>query len=211
MNACIMKLQLNYRECKQSGECRVHSLTHSLTPSLPHSLTPSRFLSRKRKPRPISTVLFGIVQEIEMTTSSDEVAPPPVRRKVHTWVNHALCILLSLVFLTAAIAKTTAFRELEATLAASKLVPVLLTSQAGVLLVVTEYLVALLLLIPKTRQPALQAATVLCSVFIAYSTWRWMQGISVPCHCFGTLFKLEPWQSSSLNLGILTISANVRS
>ena len=88
-----------------------------------------------------------------MTTSSIDVALPPAHRKVHTWVNHALCILLSLVFLTAAIAKTTAFRELEATLAALMLVPVLLTLQAGVLLVVTEYLVALLLLIPKSLQP----------------------------------------------------------
>ena len=140
-----------------------------------------------------------------MTTTPFAVAPKPASRKVHTWVNHALCILLSLVFLTAAIAKTTAFRELEATLAASKLVPVLLTSQAGVLLVVTEYLVALLLLIPKTRQPALNAAIVLCSVFIAYSTWRWMQGISVPCTCFGALFKMEPWQSIIINSFILTI------
>ncbi len=124
-------------------------------------------------------------------------------------INHLLVGFLSMVFLAAAIAKTMSFRELEATLAASKLVPVLLTSQAGVLLVVTEYLVALLLLIPKTRQPALNAAIVLCSVFIAYSTWRWMQGISVPCSCFGALFKMEPWQSIIFNGSLVYIIARL--
>ena len=76
-----------------------------------------------------------------MTTSSYEATPAPARRKVPTRVSHALCILLSHVFLTAAFAKTASFREIEATLAASKLVPVLLTSQVAVLLVMTEYFV----------------------------------------------------------------------
>ncbi len=142
-----------------------------------------------------------------MNASSLPMQPDLQKQSRRQLINHLLCVFLSMVFLAAAVAKTTAFRELEATLAASKLVPVLLTSQAGVLLVVTEYLVALLLLIPKTRQPALNAATVLCSVFIAYSTWRWMQGISVPCHCFGALFKMEPWQSIVFNFCLLFIGA----
>ena len=135
------------------------------------------------------------------TTSGDQ------RRK--TWIGRLICVFLSMVFLAAAVAKTLSFRELEATLAASKLVPVLLTSQAGVLLVVTEYLIALLLIFPKTRQPALNAAVVLCSVFIAYSTWRWMQGISVPCSCFGALFTIQPWQSILLNTGLIVVCAYI--
>ena len=147
-----------------------------------------------------------------MTTASSEArlrpANPPGASSRQTWINHALCVILSMVFLAAAIAKTLSFRELEATLAASKLVPVLLTSQAGVLLIVTEYLVALLLLLPKTRIPALHASTILCSMFAAYSAWRWKQGISVPCHCFGALFTIEPWQSILINgmlLAMITI------
>ena len=147
-----------------------------------------------------------------MTTASSEARLQPSKSpgasSRQTWINHALCVILSMVFLAAAIAKTMSFHELEATLAASKLVPVLLTSQAGVLLIVTEYLVALLLLLPKTRIPALHASTILCSMFAAYSAWRWKQGISVPCHCFGALFTIEPWQSILINgmlLAMITI------
>jgi uncharacterized membrane protein YphA (DoxX/SURF4 family) len=121
------------------------------------------------------------------------------------WINSILCVLLSLVFLTAAIAKTTAYRELEGTLGASRLVPVPAIPFAAVFLLSLEYLLSVLVLLPTTRLPALRAATVLVSVFAAYSTWRWMQGISVPCHCFGVLFKLDPWQALILN-GVLIIA-----
>ena len=142
-----------------------------------------------------------------MTNARSEALPQPKSGTQSVWVNHAVCVMLSLVFLTAAVAKTQSFRELEATLAASKLVPVLLTTQAGVFLVVTEYLLAVLLLLPITRRPALHAATILVSVFLAYSTWRWMQGIGVPCTCFGALFKMHLWQSILLNVGLLSVCA----
>ena len=138
-----------------------------------------------------------------MTAPSLPMQPDLRKQSRNALVNHLLCGFLSMVFLAAAVAKTMSFRELEATLAASKLVPVLLTRQAGMLLIVTEYLVSLLLIFPKTRQPTLNVAATLCSVFIAYSTWRWQQGISVPCTCFGALFRLEPWQSILLNTGLL--------
>jgi len=118
---------------------------------------------------------------------------------------HFLSGILSLVFLTSAVAKTRSFHELESTLAASRLVPVLLVSQAATLLLVTEFLLAFLLLLPVARRPALHASIVLVSVFAAYSTWRWMQGIPVPCHCFGILFQLTPIQSILINLALLSV------
>ena len=120
-------------------------------------------------------------------------------------LGHLLSGILSLVFLTSAVAKTRSFHELESTLAASRLVPVLLVSQAATLLLVTEFLLAFLLLLPVARRPALHASIVLVSVFAAYSTWRWMQGIPVPCHCFGILFQLSPAQSITLNLSLLLL------
>lgn len=140
-----------------------------------------------------------------MTNARSEAVPHPKSGIRANWVNHALCILLCLVFLTAAIAKTQSFREFEATLIASKLVPVLLASRAGIMVLVTECLLSVLLLVPTTRRPALYAATILVSVFAAYSTWRWIQGIAVPCHCFGALLKLEPWQSLLLDVILLGV------
>ena len=134
-----------------------------------------------------------------MTSASSEALPLPKSGKQSAWMNHAICILLSLLLLLSAVAKTISIRELDATLTASLLVPVLLVRQAGILLLCIEYLLAIMLLVPIARRPALHAATVLVSVFAAYSLWRWRQGIAVPCHCFGVLFQLEPWQSIALN------------
>lgn len=143
-----------------------------------------------------------------MTNARSEAIPHPKSGTQPAWVNHAHCILLSLIFLIAAIAKTQGFRELEATLAASKLVPVLLAPQTAVFLLILEYLLSILLLAPKTRVPALYAACALISIFVAYSTWRWMQGITIPCHCFGVLYKVDPWQAILLNLVLLSFAAH---
>lgn len=140
-----------------------------------------------------------------MTSLRSEAAPYSTGEKRVLWKDHILCVIPSLLFLTAAITKTASFRELEATLVASQLIPVPLASYAAVSLLVLEYLLAILLLIPATRRLALPAATLLVCVFAAYSLWRWTQGIAVPCHCFGALFKLELWQSLSINVVLLGI------
>ena len=140
-----------------------------------------------------------------MTAQSASTSASTSQLKRTALLGHFLSGILSLVFLTSAVAKTRSFHELEATLAASRLVPVLLVSQAATLLLVTEFLLAFLLLLPVTRRPALHASTVLVSMFAAYSIWHWMQGIPVPCHCFGILFQLSPAQSITLNLGLLLL------
>lgn len=131
--------------------------------------------------------------------------PFPSQRQRETWVDHVLCVVVSLVFLVSAIAKSFSFRELEATLVASQLVPAPLTTFVGIFLLVLEYLLAFLLLVPPTQRSACYAAITVTSVFAAYSTWRWMQGIAVPCQCFGILFKMQPWQSLALNLGLYAL------
>ncbi len=87
-------------------------------------------------------------------TTAEFTAPAvsPSKAKRTAWHGTVLCLVLSLVFLTSALAKTRSFSELESTLAASKLVPILMVSQAATLLLVTEYLLALLLLMPPTRR-----------------------------------------------------------
>ena len=137
-----------------------------------------------------------------MTAELTAPAVSPSKAKRTAWLGTTLCLVLSLVFLTSAIAKTRSFSELESTLAASKLVPVLMVSQAATLLLVTEFLLAFLLILPPTRRAALHASAVVVSAFAAYSTWRWMQGIAVPCNCFGAFLKLEPWAALLIN-GVL--------
>ena len=119
----------------------------------------------------------------------------------------ALCILISLIFMIAAIAKTIGYREMEATLAASRLVPVPAVPTVAASLLSLEYILSFLILVPLTRRTALHSTTILVSSFLAYSTWRSLQGIGIPCSCFGVIFKLELWQSVLLNVLLLVILA----
>jgi len=144
-----------------------------------------------------------------MTAELTAPAVSPSKVKRTAWLGTTLCLVLSLVFLTSALAKIRSFSELESTLAASKLVPVLMVSQAATLLLVTELLLASLLILPPTRRAALHASAVVVSAFAAYSTWRWMQGIAVPCHCFGALLKIDPWAALLLNCALLGIIAHL--
>ncbi len=144
-----------------------------------------------------------------MTAELTAPAVSPSKVKRTAWLGTTLCLVLSLVFLTSALAKIRSFSELESTLAASKLVPVLLVSQAATLLLVTELLLASLLILPPTRRAALHASAVVVSMFAAYSTWRWMQGIAVPCHCFGALLRLDPWATLLLNCVLLGVISYV--
>ena len=134
---------------------------------------------------------------------------PPYKDRQTVWEILFPLFLLSLTFLTSALAKTRSFSELESSLAASRLVPIPWVSIAGVFLLVLEYLLSVLLFIPATRRPALYTAAIVISTFVAYTVWRWMQGIGVPCHCFGVLFKLAPWQSLLLNGILLGMTAHL--
>jgi hypothetical protein len=113
--------------------------------------------------------------------------------------------LLSFLFLTAATAKIIGFREFEATLSASRLVPYNYVTQVASLVIAIEVLLAALLWRPSWRATALHSLLLLVSVFIAYTIWRTLQGIGVPCHCFGVLFTMNPWQSVLLNVTLLSL------
>lgn len=113
------------------------------------------------------------------------------------------CFVLALVFGTAAAAKIQGFNDFESTLVASLLVPQGWTRFGAVLIVTLEVVLTLGLFIPTLRKSALQLLAVMVSVFIGYSLWRGLQHIPIPCHCFGALFTLLPWQSLLLNIGLL--------
>jgi uncharacterized membrane protein len=120
-----------------------------------------------------------------------------------------MCALLALVFATAGLAKLQRFSEFEDTLLASRLVPLGWVRLAATALIVLELAVAASLFVPRTRTTALQTAALLICVFIGYSAWRWWRDIPIPCHCFGALFTLAPWQALLLNIGLLGLTTGL--
>jgi fatty acid desaturase len=115
------------------------------------------------------------------------------------------CCLLTLVFGTAAAAKIQGFNNFESTIVASLLVPMEFTRFVAVLIVTLEIVLTIGLFVPVLRKSSLQFLAGMVSVFLAYSTWRGLKGINVPCHCFGGLLTLTPLQSVLLNFTILIV------
>ena len=115
------------------------------------------------------------------------------------------CIVLAIVFGTAAAAKIQGFNDFESTLVASLLVPQGWTRFGAVLIVTLEVVLTIGLFIPTLRKSSLQLLAAMVSVFIGYSLWRGIQHIPLPCHCFGALFTMTPLQSVLLNLGLLSL------
>jgi len=58
---------------------------------------------------------------------------------------------------------------------------------------------------PVLQKMSLHLAMLLSVMFISYSSWRIVERIPVPCHCFGALFQITPPESILLNLGLLSL------
>lgn len=72
--------------------------------------------------------------------------------------------------------------------------------------VTLELLISIGLFVPSLQRASLQSMTLLCCTFISYSAWRWVQNIQAPCHCFGILFTLQPYQAILFNLLLLALA-----
>lgn len=115
-------------------------------------------------------------------------------------------ILLSAVFLLAASAKISNFESFEIILNKSQLLGGGYAHWIGMAIIAVELVAVAGLWFARTRPFSLHLFVGLCSLFIAYSAWRWTQNIPVPCSCFGALFKMSPAQSIGLNLGLIAIT-----
>lgn len=118
-------------------------------------------------------------------------------------------LLIAVVFVTAAIGKSTRFAEFEASLIASRLVPLNLVSVFGATIVALEFVLAAGLIasfrVRELRRPLFGTSALLVSAFLSYTLWRQIHGIQVPCHCFGFLFTLAPWQAVGINVALLSV------
>lgn len=120
------------------------------------------------------------------------------------WLVSSLTFGLACVFLVAFSSKVFAFESFETSLYYSLLIPNAWVRPAGVVLLISELVVALGLLYPPLRRVALMSMAVMISLFLAYALWRWVQNIPVPCHCFGALLTMTAPQALLLNLVLLT-------
>ena len=118
----------------------------------------------------------------------------------------SISLFLAAVFLVSSGAKISAYEDFQVTLLRSQLLVNGYGNTVARLIIGIEIATALGLLIPKVRLFALRVMAGLCCVFIAYSTWRWVRHISVPCSCFGALFRMTPAQAIALNLGLLGLA-----
>jgi hypothetical protein len=114
-------------------------------------------------------------------------------------VQGVLLAILSVEFALAFATKVSAIDELHEILFSSQLVPVALVRWVAIALLTAEAVVSIGLLVPRSRGGAVNLALLLSSVFVSYATWRAVNGIPTPCHCFGHLFTFGPLESLALS------------
>lgn len=130
-------------------------------------------------------------------------------------VGRRLCdvgmLLLAGMLATASFAKAMSASHLYDALYVSGLVPHPLARPAGIALIGTEMLTALVLLaslvIAPWRGAALRATLLLCASFAAYSLWRIWQGVTAPCGCLGTLFAASPLTALLLSTAMIAMAS----
>lgn len=129
--------------------------------------------------------------------SNVNVLGPNIRKEVVTCI--AVCSL-SLILFVAAVAKGRTLSELSATLQVTRLLPYWMGEPVAIAVIIWEAAIALALLFKRTRYVALWAYIATMFLFMAYSLWRAIKSIQVPCNCFGAVFKMTPSASFLLCL-----------
>jgi uncharacterized membrane protein YphA (DoxX/SURF4 family) len=122
-------------------------------------------------------------------------------RSLIYWV---LIGMLAILFMVSGISKIVQIRQFEDSIMTARIVPSFLVDYVSRFIIGLEIVVSIGLLFRKTREKSLELIFLLSSTFLAYSIWRMIQGISMPCHCFGILFRMSPVVSILLNAGIIS-------
>jgi uncharacterized membrane protein YphA (DoxX/SURF4 family) len=115
-------------------------------------------------------------------------------------------IALAIIFSVAAIAKLNSLQQFESVLFNSGFVPYFALKPAAFAVITCEVMLSVVLVIPKLSNYGARSTIVLCSVFLAYSIWRAINRIAVPCECFGVLYRMSPLQSIVLNLVMIGVA-----
>lgn len=116
----------------------------------------------------------------------------------------ALIGTLVVLFMVSGISKIIQIKQFEDSIMTARIVPSFLVDYVSRFIVGLEIAVSIGLLFGKTREKSLGLIFLLSSAFLAYSIWRMLQGISMPCHCFGILFRMSPVASILLNIAIIS-------
>ena len=115
--------------------------------------------------------------------------------------------LLALIWVAIALPKAAALPELAAVVDASMLLPSRLAAPGAVAVVAWDAGLALALIVPISRRPALWATAVTLLAYLGFALWRALAGIEAPCRCFGALLRSSPGTSAAVCLVLLIPTA----
>lgn len=118
-----------------------------------------------------------------------------VRASAYDFVSLILTYLLASLLMWASVAKATYIQQFQDSLLASYLVPRSVVAPFSVAMIAIEAIIAVALILPKTRSVGSTASLLLSGLFVGYGMWRLLQNIGVPCSCFGPFLSLTPLQS----------------
>jgi hypothetical protein len=119
----------------------------------------------------------------------------------------AIAFLLSGTLALAVASKILRYSEFTQTLIESRLVPGGMEILLAPVLLAVETVIALGLLMPRTRPRAFGGALLLSGLFFGYHAWAYRLGLRAPCSCFGLLFRMEPAVGAGIVFGMGLLAA----
>ena len=100
--------------------------------------------------------------------------------------------LVAVVFAVAGVAKARDLEHFRASLVADSFATASLAELLAPAVSAVEIAIAVALLVPSLRKPALYAALAMSGAFFGYSLLKTLISPGVPCSCLGTLFAVRP-------------------
>jgi hypothetical protein len=114
-----------------------------------------------------------------------------------------------LLWLTTAIVKTLSIDQFINAIGAVVSLPTPYNEIGAYTLIGMEWLAAIGLLFQRLFTIAALLSCVLASAFAAVNLIRIVEGLTVPCGCFGELLTLNPWTALLLNAVIFIIGLTI--
>jgi hypothetical protein len=118
-------------------------------------------------------------------------------------------IFISIIYTASFGAKLNSFEIFCNSIYISRILPMNLSKLFGLFIIISEFTIAISLLIPKYRPFSSKISLLMSCLFLSFNIWRMIVNIPTPCNCLGDLIALSHTQSIILNIVMICISAYI--
>lgn len=133
-----------------------------------------------------------------------------IRSKFSNMMNIGVPIVISTILLASVAGKLTTLDQFVRVLSKTFGTTYSWDRVLAVIIICFELSTAVTLLVPRWRQLGSSACAILLLSFLSFHALKWIDNISVPCLCFGALYKVQPLHAVLLSSAMLVGNEYIR-